>query len=262
MERIAFLLEETGERVSAMLNPESLTVQRTAGVRPQSSMGGALTGNSLTDDPLLFTGGGRTELQLDLLFDVDIAGSTIESSDVRDLTSPFWRLAENAQRDGYGQPPLARFVWGKAWNVPGVVVSVAERFERFTVTGEPRRSWLRMRFVRVSELPATTVSALSSETESGSLLETPEGMDSLLDTLPGYSSGNSGAPLEVPEEEATIHQLMGSGTEGERLPQLAEQYLSEPDRWRWLAWWNGIVHPLQMVTGTLIRVPPISFLQR
>ena len=50
----------------------------------------------LSDDPLLYTGGGRTELDLDLLFDVSLAGSSVATRDVRDLTRAFWDLAENA----------------------------------------------------------------------------------------------------------------------------------------------------------------------
>jgi hypothetical protein len=33
MERVAFLLERSGERISCLLNPENLEARRTAGVR-------------------------------------------------------------------------------------------------------------------------------------------------------------------------------------------------------------------------------------
>jgi hypothetical protein len=59
MERVAFLIEDTGQRIGCLLNPESLVVRRTAGVQPRRSAGGALTGTSLPDDPLLFTEIGR-----------------------------------------------------------------------------------------------------------------------------------------------------------------------------------------------------------
>ncbi len=258
MERVAFLIEETGERISCLLNPESLTVRRTAGVRTQSSATGALTGHGLSDDPLLFTGGGRTEIGLDLLFDVNVAGSTIASQDVRDLTQPFWQLAENAQNDSYAAPPLARFVWGKAWNVLGVVVTVAERFEQFTAAGEPQRSWLRMRFVRVAEPARATVADLSAEITPSQLLEPPQGVASLLDTLPGNSADAPTLDANQPDEETDIHQLIG----GELLSELAFEYLDDPSKWRWLAWWNGVIHPLKIAAGTLIRIPPTTFLQK
>ena len=40
--------------------------------------------------------------------------------------------------------PVVRLIWGKRWNLPGVVVAAAERLERFTVDGSPQRSWLRL----------------------------------------------------------------------------------------------------------------------
>jgi len=111
MERAAFLLEDTNERLGCLVNPESLVVRRTSGVQSRRSVSGQLTGSSLSDDPLLFTGGGRTELDLDLLFDVNLPGSSVTSSDVRDLTGPLWDLAENrAGRNRRKQVPMVRFV--------------------------------------------------------------------------------------------------------------------------------------------------------
>src|SRR5262245_32780098 len=155
MERVAFLIEHSGERIGCLLNPESIVRRRAAGLRPRRSVSGLLTGRGLSDDQLIYTGGGMTELNLDLLFDVSVSGSTISTEDVRDLTAPLWALAVNAPvEDGYGRPPLARFIWGKSWNIPGVIAGVAERLEWFTPEGIPRRSWLRMRMLRVAESPS------------------------------------------------------------------------------------------------------------
>lgn len=150
MERVAFLVEETGEHLGCLLNPETVVMSRTAGVEPRRSAGGRLTGAGLADDPLLFTGGGRTELRLDLLFDVDLAPTQTSVTDVRQMTRPIWRLAENsAEVERQRRPPSVRFVWGRAWNVPGIVTEVAERFDRFGADGSPLRSWLRLVFVRI-----------------------------------------------------------------------------------------------------------------
>src|SRR5438132_13528251 len=102
MERVAFLIEETGVRLGCLLNPEGLVTRRIAGVRRRRSLSGHLTGTQLADDPLLYTGGGRMELELDLLFDVSLAGSSITSDDVRDLTRPLWDLGENVPAE-YGR---------------------------------------------------------------------------------------------------------------------------------------------------------------
>ena len=57
MERVTFLLDETAQRISCLLNPDSLVLRRTAGARTRTLLGGRLTGTGLADDPLLFTGG-------------------------------------------------------------------------------------------------------------------------------------------------------------------------------------------------------------
>ena len=70
MERVAFLVDDTGERIDCLLNPETVAVTRLAGVRTRGTATGQLTGAGLADDPLQFTGGGRTEIVMDLLFDI------------------------------------------------------------------------------------------------------------------------------------------------------------------------------------------------
>src|SRR5437764_14761554 len=105
MKTAAFLTEATGERIGCLLNPASVVLRRRAGVVPRHSPGGKLTGSNLADDPLLYTGGGQTELWLELLFDINVAGSTIPAENVQDLTRPLWQLAENSE-DFYGLCPL------------------------------------------------------------------------------------------------------------------------------------------------------------
>lgn len=161
MERVAFLIEDTGVQLSCLLNPESVIVRRRAGLRPRQSGSGFISGHAGSDDALLFTGGGVTSIDLDLVFDVSLAGSTIQSQDVKKLTRPLWKLAETPQNADTNRPPYCRFIWGKSWNILCVVVSIAERFEAFNSVGEPGRSWLRMRLLRVSGLDEFTEQAFS-----------------------------------------------------------------------------------------------------
>ena len=72
MERVAFIVEETGERITCMLNPEHIVQRRIAGLAPRRSGSGIVAGPARSDSPLLHTGGGRTEIELQLLFDVDL----------------------------------------------------------------------------------------------------------------------------------------------------------------------------------------------
>ena len=246
MERVAFLLEKTGERIPCLLNPASVVVRRLAGVQPRQSISGPLTGAALKDDPFLYTGGGKTEILLDLLFDVTLSGSALNPEDVRELTRPLTALAEgNEGEDGYGQVPLVRFVWGKAWNVLGVVAAVAERLEYFRPSGAPQRSWLRMRFLRVPD--------------SNSAIVEPWGDDLTLDDLPDE--------VDVPADELRLYQTKGSGSgeedeEGEggseRLDEIAAHYYGNPAWWRLIAAFNKIDDPWEVCAGDLLMIPPNS----
>jgi hypothetical protein len=247
MERVAFLLEETNERLGCLLNPDSLVIRRVAGVLPRRSLSGQFTGVGLRDDPLLYTGGGRTELELNLLFDVSLAGSSIETTDVRDLTGPLWNLAENTRgMNGQRRPPLVRFVWGKSWNIPGIVAAVAEYLEQFTAEGAPQRSWLSMRLWRVSEPQKEAVPAEQS-------LQTQALSPQELEV----------SPESVPSDRVQTHVVSVS----ERLDEIAARYYPDssaaeaPALWRMLASFNGLEDPLHIPAGTLLRIPPLSVLR-
>jgi hypothetical protein len=235
MERVAFLVERTGTRLGCLLNPESLEVTRAAGLRRRKGATGMLSGAGLSDDPFLYTGGGRTEMTLDLLFDVQVAGSTIRTSDVRDLTKPLWDLAESSDPSATGaQPPVVRFLWGKSWNVPGVVTAVAERLEQFSVEGLPGRSWLRMRLARVSESEA----------------DAPE-PPRIAPSAPGVE-GTADPPV--------VHQVLGGGADaqssGERLEDIAFLYYGDPSAWRLIADANAIIDGSRAQAGALLTIPP------
>ncbi len=250
MERVAFLLEPSGERLSCLLNPETVEVRRAAGVQTRRSLGSVVTSAGLSDDPLVFTGGGVTLLKLQLLFDVTLSGTTMDTSDVRDLTRPIWELAENRLDDqGYGSPPHVRFIWGKSWNFPAVVTAVAERFDFFTSDGEPRRSWLSMRLVRIAE-----------EIQPPSAQIPFAHNDELVD-----------AALKVPEEDLIPYEMPGAGTRtiqigpeagAVRIDEIAAEYYGDPGAWRPILAINDIEDPLRIPAGTILRIPPASSLTR
>jgi hypothetical protein len=235
MERVAFLIDSSGERVDCLLNPETVQVTRLAGVRQRGAGGGQLTGSGLADDPLVFTGGGRTELVLDLLFDVDFVDAQLRPADVRVLTRPLWMLAENSTTEhGWLRPPLVRLVWGKTWNVPGVIIAVAERFDAFTGTGSPRRSWLRLKLVRAAETADQAEAGFAEELAAAS---TPT-------AAPGSAVIAAGDGAAEP------------GRTGVRFDLLANDALGSPLRWRLLAEHNRITDPLAVPAGTTLAVPP------
>ena len=245
MERVAFLVEETNERLRCLVNPEELVFRRTAGLRPTGSGPGALSGSAEDHDRLVYTGGGRTELDLALLFDVSLAqGSSVRSPDVRALTAPIWSLAHNRREAGFGrsgQLPLARFVWGKHWNIRGVVEAVAERLEQFDTSGIPRRSWLRLRMLQVPE----------SDEQKG---RTGARRDPLkaLKNLETRSAPPQGAA------RTRVHRVSNIGDQQvERIDQLAQRYYGDPGLWRLIASANQLDDPLRLQAGMLLDIPPL-----
>jgi hypothetical protein len=251
MVRAAFRIESTGRIVSCMLNPSQLVFRRSAGVKYRRSVGGAVAAGRSSDQPLHFTGAGTTELTLDLLFDVNLqsggAGGTPET-DVTGLTRPLWELAEKAEvEDGVVQPPIVRFIWGKAWNFPAVVVAAAERFDAFDSTGAPRRSWLRLRLLRVDEpdgdslhapVPLERVPPVATESAPSELGDFP---------LPDETDEAEPLTDDDAEEERVVA--------GQRLDVLAEAHLGSASRWRDIANANGIEDVLRVPLSALLSVP-------
>lgn len=260
MERVAFHVESTGDRIPCLLNPDSLVIRRSVGVRRRRSLMGPAPSHLLADDPLLFTGGGTTELELELLFDVELAATAREPlaaasadperatapTDVRELTSPLWRMAEQveAATGGFVRPPVVRLVWGKAWNLPAIVSAVAERLERFGPDGAPRRSWMRLRLLRVAESAAGPRPAAPTTRDAG-----PEQI-AVHQVVGAGASGAAPAPAAGPSSEVAVP--------GERLDELAQRYYGDPSLWRLIAEANGIDDPLHVTPGAVLRIPPRS----
>lgn len=261
MERVTFLIERTGARVSCLLNPEALETRRTAGIVRRRGAGGALLGKPRSDDPLIATGGGVTEYDLKLLFDIDVAnegraapirpvepqvGASTELPaepeiplivDVRSLTQPLWALAETGDAvDGVVAPQRVRLIWGKSWNVPGVIMAVAERLERFDATGVPQRSWLSMRLRRV-------------EDDSNSAIPPPS------PTSPQFESQSSTIlPADQDLETITV-PVDPDGLALDRLDQVAALYYGDPALSRAIAEFNGIDDLLRFEEGERLRLP-------
>lgn len=244
MERVAFLVDKTGERIDCMLNPESVTMTRLAGVRVRGTASGQLTGTGLADDPLQFTGGGRTELTLDLLFDVDFVDEQNRPADVRALTNKLRMLAENSEEElGSCRPPLVRLVWCKSWNLPCVITALAERFDAFSAEGRPRRSWLRMKMVRVAQSAAEAALSYDEELQRAAA-----------------DAAGSQAQAELGGVQDAV-QAVGEGNtdpdySGVRFDLLATDAIGNPFLWRRLAQHNDIDNPFNVQPGQVLAVPP------
>jgi len=259
MDRAAFLIQDpsrpsTTARLSCLLNPNTLIFRRVAGLRLRRSLAGAVTQDGLRDDPLMQTGGGGTELRLDLLFDVDVPGTWLgrpsndpaagdDEPDVRDLTRPLWNLAENQKRPGaVAGPPRVRFVWGKRWDFPAVVAAVAERLERFTPSGVPQRSFLRLRLLRADDDVARDE------------ITAPElpGMTTLLPPEPEPESPLDVLPLAEQPPAETYESYVSPG---HPLFLTAYLFFGDPSLWTLIAEANPDVDPVFVPPGTALRIP-------
>jgi hypothetical protein len=239
MERVAFLVEASGKRIDCMLNPDSVVIRRQAGVSTRSVDGKPLNGIGMSENALVYTGGGTTQLALELLFDVTQSGLNVKSDNARDLTAPLWQLTENVVgTDGFASLPLVRFVWGKSWNIPGIITTISERLEAFTPDGKPQRSWLKLRLIKVNEP--------KSQTKSSRFLPTSFKLPEKI--------------RDIPEEQLRYHQIMSGSSNhhemnaGERLDKIAAKWFGNPALWRLIADFNNIDNPLKPSTQAL-KIP-------
>lgn len=239
MERVAFLVEQSGVRIPCLLNPESVVLRRASGVRPLRSVGGLTGTNAMTDDPLLHTGGGTTEIIVDLLFDVSLIETPVTEgqkpvTDVRTLTLPLWQLTEHTDptKSGFG---ILRFVWGKLWNIRAVIAALAERLEYFDADGAPGRSWLRMRMLRVDE---------------------PDPEQLPMVAAPQAQPGADVQVVEVPPIPAT--ETPSEEPPPQRLDELAFRMYGDSAMWKQIAAFNGVIDPFHIPAGFTLRLPPLN----
>lgn len=243
MERVHFLIEKSKVRLTCLLNPEegSLEIERSSGAG--RATGGTLIKGEQSDSPVSYKSRGDTRLTLKLLFDVTLPGSTVHTRDVRNLTRPFWQLAEYKSGDGAQakqELPRVRFLWGKGWDIPAVVESVAERYERFDEQGVPRRSWLTMRLLRVDDLPP----------------DDKEGRATTYDPtiMPGAER------LQAVDPTWEVNEVQGGSAAGATLAALAAQYYGDPALWRLIATANDIDDAAHIPAGAILRIPPLRVL--
>ncbi len=239
MESVTFIVADTGERLRCQLNPERLVTRRTAGLRRPVAGSGPVTGPQASDDPLLHIGGGRTEMDLELLFDIETSSADARRrtvTDVRDLTRPLWQLAENPAEPGRGVHAV-RFCWG-LWNVLCVVAAVAERLERFDTTGAPTRSWLSLRLVRIPDPTPPPV-------------EAPETAPSPAAQVAAATSPSIDVHVPVDPGRDDSGQTAG----GERLDAIAARYYGAPWLWRVIAAANGLYDSVFAPPGTPLTIP-------
>ena len=245
MEHVVLYDEHAGSRIDALLNPESLTWRRRAGLRERRLDELPIADAGASDDRLIHTGGGRTEIDLELLFDTRLlpeAGQPGAPEDVRRLTGRLWALTESRPPDAQGPwPRPLSLVWGE-WSVPVVVTAVAERFEEFTAAGAPRRSWMTLAMRRVAVDEGRGGAPAGPAAIGVAVDDRLEGVAA--DDLVSIGSGGGGVAMPG---------LTGGSPL--RLDLAAALALGDPREWRLLAEINGLEDPLAPAPGGTLLAP-------
>lgn len=247
MERVVFLTEPDERQVSCLLNPESVIIRRSAGLKIRSSVGGQVSGNGQTEYPLLYTGGGTTLIDLELLFDITLPESPKSISNVRQLTSEFFAMTESVRQTEFvNHLPTVRMIWGKSWNISAVVTDVAERLDYFTRNGVPQRSWLKMRLRKINNEPFEEEDDMYMAKRNHALtkafLENPYSIHGLF-----LTDQNS----DILQNTETLHST-------DRLDNIADRFYHDPAMWKLLAVFNNIDNPLDNTNSRSIKIPALS----
>jgi hypothetical protein len=293
MERVAFILP-SGDRITCMLNPEHIVQRRIAGLAPRRTGSGIVAGPARSDSPLLHTGGGRTEIDLQLLFDVDLLPPPIvppPPSPVPPEQSSDGLLGGEGLGDdeegGFGvdvldldefepasptpapAPPRrdvrdhTRPLWQLAENsaeggrgVPEVRVVLGKEFNVLAVVEA-----LAERFERFDTSGTPGRSWLSMR-----LIRVPDPNPPAPETPVPVTIPDATAAAAAAAAPAAIHMVIGAGpsTEdgpaagGETLPEIAARYFGagRAALWRWIADVNILDDIIWPDAGHELIIPP------
>ena len=120
---------ETGERIQCLFNPNEYSISKTNSWKEKS------TKNSNVPR-LEFTGGGPTQLKLDLFFDTYESGGS-----ARDYVRKIVSLTQISQSgSGDPEPPRCMFSWGANFEFEAVITNLSARFTLFQSDGTPVRA--------------------------------------------------------------------------------------------------------------------------
>jgi Uncharacterized protein containing LysM domain len=244
MERIAFLLPPDDRQLFCMLNPESVIVHRRAGVSSRPTVGAAGGSHEQSPASLAFNGSQMTIVDLRLLFDVSLSsGPGTATEDVRQTTCALFALAGPSDEGSFGSPGVLRMIWGTSWNLPCVIMEIAERLDYFNEYGEPRRSWLSMRALVVDE-----------ETETRAKIE----VDAVQSIVTGASLDRLAAISSKGGEKSGESTMVFT----DRLDAIAAKVYGDSGLWRALAEYNSLVSISPTEGKQILRIPSKEMLMK
>jgi LysM repeat protein len=204
------------KKLQVQFNPETLTVTYSNQVSGGDQRGGAA---------MQFAGQGTSKLTLDLWFDVTVPqanGQVHPSGDVRKLTEDIAYFIKPVERRANKWiPPGVQFVWG-TFLFEGVMESLTEKLEYFSVDGKPLRAMVSVGLTSQMIQHKFNPDAAASGNAAAS---------------------NGGTPGTQPQAQAR------SGDTVQSIAQANGQ-----SNWKDVAAANGIENPRQLSPGQVINV--------
>ena len=181
------------------------------------------------DEPIVqFMGGSASSLSMTLYFDTSTSYE-IKSGQLakpkrekaKDASAYVKTLLNLVRIDGkLHRPPVVSFCWGSVF-FSGIVESVDAKFTQFEKGGMPV----------VAQVHLTIVA---------------------MDPTPGQNESVRLSPMESPDRSKCI--LL---TEDSSIWDIAQKEYGDSSQWREIARANGILDPLAVPSGTLLRVPAL-----
>lgn len=166
-----------------------------------------------------YVGGNGTTLRVSFLFDT-YQPPTLENptADGKDVTIYTKPIANLVLIDGkLHRAPYVTFSWGSI-NFKGVMTSVEEHYTMFLPSGMPVRAKLDVTIKSVDDVATS-----------------PEA-----------------SPKESPDRTKVVTVI-----QGDSLWSIAAQEYNDPEQWKVIARENGILNPLEIASGQILKLPPI-----
>lgn len=205
--------EATGEVITVLFNPNEYMMERSVNYSEVNVPG--------LDIPILqFINGTSDILIMNLFFDTYSSGGTADKAeaqkkDVSGNTKSIYRLM-NVHGDTHA-PPLVTFEWGSL-KFKGYVISVKQKFVKFTYEGNPVRATLEVTFRAFQDV----------------------------------ASQLKFAPRNSPDR--TKFRVV---KQGDTLAGIAAIEYGDFEEWRRIADYNGIENPRLLNTGQILAIPAI-----
>lgn len=210
------------EEVECAFNPSQYTIKSSANYKEDNSIG--------TDvSRMVFLSGAQREFNTTLFFDsqgeigrvdsiMSIASSLSSLNSVKPVTDKMKKITSAVQISGSDhKPPLVSFIWGNL-NFKGVIISVTETFTMFDTFGKPIRGKMDLTIKEAQE------EGLTKKTE----------------------------PFESPDR--TKYRTV---IEGSSLWNIAYDEYGDCEKWRVIAKANGLLNPLNIYPGQVLKIPAL-----